>query len=188
MLLSSTRVGWPDVKPDGEEKLAPLEINDLAFTRAMATRIWPRSSIVLELGARNGWYTSAILKVLGIGGRVFSADDSWADPKARLHVPFDVFVANRWKEREKIVPLRGSYADAMRWIHEQKGTIDHIVISNGSSQKENTNLLKMCWSFFPKTPILGSTMIVDGNTIAVRSPAGSVFQNHRTHVEWTPAR
>ncbi len=188
MILSSTQVGWPEVKPDREEKLAPLEIKDLAFTRAMERRIWPRSSIVLELGAKNGWYTSVLTKIVGLGGKIFSADDTWTNPRARIHVPFDVFVANRWAEKEKIVPLRGSYADAMRWIHHHKGTVDHIIISSGTSEKENTYLLKLCWSFFPKTPILGATMLVDTNIIAVRSPAGSVFQNHHTHVEWTPAK
>lgn len=186
MLLTPTRVGWPSVKPDREEKLAPLEICDLAFTRAMERNIWPRSSLVLELGAKNGWYTGAIAKIVGLGGRIFSVDDSWTDSGANMHVPFDVFVANRWAEKEKIVPLRGTYNGAMRWIIQHKGTIDHIVISNGGSEKENTHLLKMCWSFFPRTPILGATMLVDANSIAVRAPAGGVFQNHRTHIEWTP--
>jgi len=196
VLLSSTRVGWPEVKPNGEQTLAPIEVKDLAFTRAMDRQIWPRSSIVLELGARNGWYTSVLAKIVGLGGKIFSADDSWMDPKARVQVPlpgpshflFDVFVANRWNDREKIVPLRGTYTDAMRWIHEHKGTVDHIVISSGSSEKENTRLLRTCWSFFPKTPILGATMLVDSNVIAVRAPAGSVFRNQQTYVEWTPAK
>lgn len=187
MLVSSTQVGWPEVKPDKEEKLAPLELKDLAFTRAMERQIWPRSSIVLEIGAKNGWYTGALAKIVGLGGKIFSADDAWTKPSARLHVPFEVFVANRWGEKEKIVPLRGTYPDAMRWIIENKGTIDHVVISSGGAMSENTHLFKLCWSFFPRSPILGATMLIDSSVMAVRAPAGSVFQNHRTHVEWTPA-
>jgi hypothetical protein len=184
--VGSVRVGWPDVRPGGKQKLAPLSVGDLPFTRAIERVMRPLGALVLELGARNGWYTGAITQLLGPAGKVFSADEFWDDPKEPW--TFDHFIANRWDEKEKIIPLRGSHVAAMKWVQTQKGTIDNIVISNGGTEVANTSLLRWCWGFFPRAHIVGNSMLLDANSIAVKAPAGSVFVNHRSHFEWTPAK
>lgn len=187
--MGSVQVGWPDVMPEGKQDLAPISHSSLPFTMALERLIYPRhAALVLELGARNGWYTSVITQLIGSAGKVFSVDEMWVDPKKKLKMPFEVFAANRWEQREKIVPLQGSYVAAMKWIQAQKGTIDHIVISNGGLETANTTLLKWCWGFFPRAPIVGNSMLLDTNVVAVKAPAGSVFAKHGTYFEWTPAK
>jgi|SRR5579872_155609 len=190
MPYPSVKVGWPNEKPGrpkSHKDLPGLSIQSTSFTRALEGAIHPRNSLILELGAGNGWYTGAIAGILDGAGKIFAADDEWSWSSPRNLVPFDTFVANRWDDREKIVPLVGSHVGAMRWIKEQKGTIDLVVVSNGKNQAENTHLLRSCWSIFPKTRVIGNAMLLDPNIVALRSPAGSVFINHRTHFEWTPA-